>query len=326
MVNFDLTGVANGDVVIWNSSTQTFGQIKIPFSDHNNLNLPNFIIALSGQSNAQGYRTSYDPNNPNDQPDKRIFGWNPLLQIWQIADLRTESLGWSYPTFKQKGTQCSAFHLAKRLIEAYPNIRPGIINVGTSAASICFWTNWGKTDKFYPLVESKRAWYQGKNTFPFPNVPPQGYLFDVHITQINLALKNLPSVSQKVNILLWDQGESDPEQDFLKESLYQVIGRYKSKLSELGYYDSTKFGFISVSTTGLLYMTTNIKVNDILKILNEDSNPYTKFISATDLPVATLEGTTNTYDPYHFNSEAQRTIGTRAFQIYRSMFSSQYDM
>jgi hypothetical protein len=325
-INIDLIGVSNGDTIIWNSSTQKFGQIKIPFYDHDNLNLPNFIIALSGQSNSQGYETLYDPNNPNDQPNSRIFGWNPNLQEWQIADLRTESLGWSYITFKQLGTQCSAFHLAKRLIEAYPNIRPGIINVGVSGASIAFWTNWQSTDIEYDLTMKKIKWYQGKDTFPFINVPPQGYIFNVHIEQINSALKKIPPICQNINILLWDQGESDSELDYLKSSLYHVINRYISTLTNLGYYNNKLFGFISVSTTGLLYLNNNIKVNDVLQILNEDSNPYTKFISATDLPVAILAGTTNTIDPYHFNSEAQRIIGTRAFHAYRSMFSSKYDM
>ena len=62
---------------------------SIKFIDHPNKNLPNFIIALTGQSNAEGYETSYDSDNENDQPDKKIFGWNPILETWQIADLRT---------------------------------------------------------------------------------------------------------------------------------------------------------------------------------------------------------------------------------------------
>ena len=325
MVKFNLTGVANGDTFIWNTSTQTLGQIQIQFNDHDNLKLPNFIIALTGQSNAQGYRTSYDPNNPDDQPNDRIFGWNPNLEKWQIADLRTESLGWDYVTFKQLGTQCSAFHLARRLIEAYPNIRPGIINVGVSSATIAFWTNWKPSDSEYELTMNKIKWYQGKDTFPFPDVPPQGYIFDVHIAQINLALQQIPSKCRIVNILLWDQGESDPELSYLQASLYQVINRYISSLKKLGYYNPSLFGFISVSTTGLLYLNGN-KVNNVLQILNEDSNPYTKFVPATDLPVAILAGTTNTPDIYHFNSASQRIIGTRAFRAYRSIFDSTYNL
>ena len=327
VLNIDLTGVANGDTLIYNYSKQTLGQIKIPFIDHNNINLPNFIIALTGQSNAEGFETSYDSNNPNDQPHNRIFGWNPTIQQWQIADLRTESLGWSYHTFKVLGSQCSAFHLARRLIEAYPNIRPGIINVGVSGASIAFWTKWKQGDKYYNQSQAKIIDFHNgyKDMFPVPIVSYQGYIFDVHIIQIDNALKQLPVIARKVNILLWDQGESDPELDYLKASLYEVINNYKSTLGNLGYYDSTTFGFIAVSTTGLLYLNNNIKVNDVLQILNEDSDPTTKYVVATDLPLAIMNGTSNILDVYHFNSESQRIIGTCAFKAYRSIFSSQYD-
>jgi hypothetical protein len=171
----------------------------------------------------------------------------------------------------------------------------------------------------------KIAWYQGKNTFPLPNVPHQGYIFDVHILQIDLALQKLPSIAKTVNILLWDQGESDTEPTYLMPSLYHVINRYITSLKNLGYYNSSLFGFISVSTTGLFYLDNSTKVNDVLSTLNQDSNQYTKFVSATDLPVSILPGTTDTLDIYHFNSESQRIIGTRAFHAYRSMFESNYN-
>jgi len=83
-VNIDLTGVAHEDTLIWNYSTKKFGQIKIPFTDHDNKNLPNFIIALTGQSNAEGLGTSYDPNNLNDQPNNRIFGWTQLYKYGKL--------------------------------------------------------------------------------------------------------------------------------------------------------------------------------------------------------------------------------------------------
>lgn len=293
---------------------------NIPFIDHPNKNLPNFIIALTGQSNSQGYRTSYDPNNAKDQPNSRIFGWNPSIEQWQIADLRTESLGWNYETFKQAGTQCSAFHFARRLIETYPNIRPGIINVGTSGATIAFWTNWRPEDKDYALSKSKLQWYNGKNTFPDYKTRNQGYIFDVHIQQIKFALNYLPITNKIVNVICYDQGESDPQLDYFTNSLSQVINRYKYTLGILGYYDPKMFGFIAVSTTGMLYFNTDIKVNDVLVKLNIDSDPLTRYVDATDLPVAIQAGTTSTPDMYHFNSESQRIIGERLFDEYNLIF------
>ena len=294
---------------------------NIPFIDHPNKNLPNFIIALTGQSNAEGYTTSYDQNEPKDQPNTRIFGWNPSIEQWQIADLNTESLGWNYVTFKQCGTQCSSFHFARRLVETYPNIRPGIINVGVSGATIAFWTNWKPTDEYYQLSQNKLNWYNGHNTFPDFKTRPQGYIFDVHIEQIKLALNYLPSTNKTVNVICYDQGESDPQLDYFSASLLQVINRYKYTLGSLGYYNISMFGFIAVSTTGMLYFNTDIKVNDILKKLNIDSDPLTRYVNATDLPVSILPGTTSTPDIYHFNTYSQRVIGERCFNEYNIIFN-----
>jgi hypothetical protein len=286
---------------------------NIPFIDHDNKNLPNFIIALTGQSNAQGLGTSYDINNPFDQPNERIFGWNPNLQKWEIADLRTESLGYSFHTFKQLGTQCSAFHFAKRLIETYPNIRPGIINIGVSGASIGFWTNWKENDEYYKYTNYKVSFY---NIFQDGLKKPQGYIFDIHINNIKKALEILPYINQIVNIIIWHQGEADTEVDFYKKSLKNVIDRYINTLNNLGYYHSSMFGFLAISTTGLLYQKYN-KVNDILKNLNNDGLPYTKYVDASDLPVSTKY----VLDIFHFDSESQRIIGTRCYEQYKSIFS-----
>jgi hypothetical protein len=289
----------------------------IPFIDHDDKNLPNFIITLTGQSNAVGYGSIYDPNNPNDQPNERIFGWNPTKKKWEIADLRTESLGSNYETFKQLGTQCSAFHFAKRLIEAYPNIRPGIINIGVSGASIGFWTNWSPSDKYYNFTINRINWYEGKDTFPDYKTKPQGYIFDIHIENIKLALDNLPINNRKINVLCWDQGETDSELDFYKCSLHKVIDRYVNTLNNLGYYNPSMFGFLAISTTGMLFNHNN-KINNVLKELNNDGKHYTKYIDASDLPVSTLKGYV---DIYHFDSESQRIIGTRCFEQYKTIFS-----
>jgi len=294
--------------------------MPIYFNDHYNLNLPNFIIAHSGQSNAEGYGSRYDPNNLEDQPDNRIFGWNPNASEWQIADLNTESLGWNYETFKQIGNQSSAFHFAKKLVENYPGIRPGIVNVGVSGAVIGFWTNWKSGDEYYDYTMHNCAWFRGKNTFPFVDLPPQGYVFDVHIDEINKSLQKIPDQSKIVNVLLWQHGEGNPELDYLQKSLYHVIDRYINTFKNLGYYDENKFGFISISTTGMLYEKNGIKVNDVLQTLNNNSSyPNARYISCTDLEVSYLVGSTTELDPFHFNADSQRTIGKRTFETYNNM-------
>ena len=77
---------------------------------------------------------------------------------------------------------------------------------------------------------NKLLWYNGRNTFPDYKTRSQGYIFDVHIQEITLALNYLPNTNKTINVICWHQGESDPQLDYYKESLYQVYNRYKNKL------------------------------------------------------------------------------------------------
>jgi len=89
----DLKGVAHGDSLIYDHTTNKLTQYKIPFISNGSVNKPNFIIALTGQSNSQGSNSFYDQDNSFDQPHERIFGFNSTNQSWDIADLNSESTG-----------------------------------------------------------------------------------------------------------------------------------------------------------------------------------------------------------------------------------------
>jgi hypothetical protein len=326
-INIDMSGVTPGDSLIWDDKNQVFTQVKIPFTDHNNKNLPNFIISLSGQSNSQGLNSSYDPNNSADQPDKRIFGWNPVLGQWQIADLNTDSLGFNYLFFKQNGRQCLAFHFAKRLIQSNPNIRPGIINLGMSGATIAFWAKWKNGDKWYSVSQQKVASYEGSPCFLDGHTRNIGYLYDCHLFAINAALQKLNPPNRFVNVICWHQGEQDPEPDgYLYDSLSLVINQYYNDLKKMGYLDPTRFGFIAGSTTGSYALSTPnaSKVNQELDILNHDSMPYTKEVDASDLERNAYGPDGVTPDLLHFTAESQRLLGRRYFNAYRSMFFNYY--
>ena len=88
-------------------------------------------------------------------------------------------------------------------------------------------------------------------------------------------------------------------------------------INNLNFYYPYMFGFLAISTTGMLYQNCN-KVNDVLKELNNDGFSYTKYIDASDLPVSTKYGYV---DMYHFDSESQRIIGTRCYEQYKNIFS-----
>lgn len=299
----NLRGVAHGDSLIWNG--KELGQIQIPFTNDVSNNVPNFIIVLTGQSNSQGYGSSYDSENMNDQPHERIYGFNPSNNKWEKADLRTESLGSSW--YKPLGSQCFAFHFARRLVEAYDDIRPGIINVGVGGQSISRWVKY----------EEGENWYE-KNKERASNIgAKQGDLFDFHIEQIEKAM-NLCG-NNKVNVICWHQGESDGwEQDgtYYEESLKRVIEQYRSNTMM-----SKITPFIVGETTGG-DEGTNLgweARNKELRNLNIDADPYTKCIQCADLETSHEEY--NNQDMIHFSSKSQRIIGTRYFNAFRDMFN-----
>ena len=54
---------------------------------------PNFIIAVTGQSNSQGHGGYFEIDKTEDQPHERVMGWNATENKWSIASMIDESLG-----------------------------------------------------------------------------------------------------------------------------------------------------------------------------------------------------------------------------------------
>ena len=303
--NIDLTGVAHGDSLVYNTVTNKLTQTQIPFIPHGDISKPNFIIALTGQSNSQGWNSFYDSTNIFDQPHERIFGFNSTTQTWDVADLNTESTGsfWHKPA----GYQSLAFHFAKRLVEAYPDIRPGIINLGVAGQVIARWA------KFH----ENNIWYQ-ENTDRAASIG-QGDIYDLHVHKITQALEQLDDQHKKINVICWHQGENDggvTDPLYYTSALSHVINQYRS----LNYCNS-KTPFIVGETTGADEGTDHgwEARNIQLRNLNIDADPYTKCIKSADLE--TSHGQYNNCDNIHFSANSQRKIGTRYFNAFRDIFS-----
>lgn len=301
----NLLGVAHGDPLIWNATTEELGQIQIPFDSSGDISKPNFIIALTGQSNSQGTGSFYDSNEPNDQPHERIFGFNPTSQLWETADLNTESLGASW--HKSQGSQSLAFHFARRLVEAYPNIRPGIINVGVGGQAIARWAKFPEGHAWYQ-VNTERATAANVN---------QGDIYDHHVDQINLALQHLDTRHRSVDVLCWHQGESDGWTDgsYYSDCINKVIEQYRSEP-----WCSKTTPFVVGETTGADIGTDQgwEARNVQLRQLNFDADRYTKCVYCADLE--TSDAQYDNSDFIHFSARAQRTMGTRYFRAFRGMF------
>ena len=303
--NIDLTGVAHGDSLVYNTVTNKLTQTQIPFIPHGDISKPNFIIALTGQSNSQGWNSFYDSTNIFDQPHERIFGFNSTTQTWDVADLNTESTGsfWHKPA----GYQSLAFHFAKRLVEAYPDIRPGIINLGVAGQVIARWA------KFH----ENNIWYQ-ENTDRAASIG-QGDIYDLHVHKITQALEQLDDQHKKINVICWHQGENDggvTDPLYYTSALSHVINQYRS----LNYCNS-KTPFIVGETTGADEGTDHgwEARNIQLRNLNIDADPYTKCIKSADLE--TSHGQYNNCDNIHFSANSQRKICTRYFNAFRDIFS-----
>lgn len=305
----DLTGVVNGDSLIYNHLLNTFSQVKIKYnSQYTDISKPNFIIALTGQSNSQGWNAFYELDNIHDQTHDRIFGFNSTSQSWEIADLNTESTGsfWHKPA----GFQSLAFHFAKRLVEGYPDIRPGIINLGIAGQSIARWAKFSENDKWYTTNVSKANDSNAK----------QGDIYEHHVNKIDQALSQIDIKYQNIDVICWHQGESDgfeTNQNYYTDSLKQVIQQYRN----LKYCNSKTPFIVGKTTGGDIGINKGWESRNLqLQNLNLDGDPYTKCVECLDLE--TSDGQYNNGDNIHFSANSQRIMGSRYFKAFRSIFEN----
>lgn len=324
---FDKVGICHGDEIIYNSKNNTFTQTKIPYNIGNNMNQPNFIIALTGQSNSQGFDAYYNELNFFDQPNDKIFAFNRKTENWEKASLTDNSIG--APEDKSSNSQSLAFHFAKRLIEAYPHIRPGIINFGIAGQSIARWIN--ILDSSHPLYNDYYIKlvniainYSGGMPSDYED-KTIGSIYRIHKYLIDTALGKLDVEYRKINVILWHQGETDSltMTEFpYYEVLQEVIKQYRSLE-----YCNDKTPFIAgTPTADLPTYKWNAVSSELLK-LNNNGDPYTKCVDTTD--------NYSCYDEYgnydkissskiHYGPEAHRKMGTLYFKGYRDMYNDSF--
>ena len=293
VMKVNLRGVAHGDALRYNSQTTTWGAASVPYKYVlKNDTLPNFIIVLSGQSNSQGWNTTSDPSDWRDTPHNRIFGYNPETKMWETANLGTQSLGSSW--HRMPGWQSLAFHFARRLVEAYSDIRPGIVNVGIGGQAICRWAKYAPNENWYEF-NCKRALSSGV---------VQGDIFDLHEHHINDAL-GLCEDGCKVDVICWHQGESDCDElggnaVYYKDSLERVVKQYRGL-----HWCAADTPFIVGETSS---SSRNVQIHEVATT------------NANIRCVRTMDISRQKEDPIHFDSEGQRDLGTRYFRAYRSIF------
>ena len=255
---------------------------------------PNFIILVTGQSNAGGWGSSYDINNINDQPNENIYGYDISNSIWKIANLNDSSLG----DTKEKipGTNLFAFHFAKHLIKKFPGLKPGIINVCSGGKPIANWALYNKTDNYYKYNKEKAN---------IVNIE-QGYFFNQHKVIYEKAISQLSNSSNKINVVLWHQGESDnilhSNTNYYNDALTKVIKQYTILNNNL----YTPF----VAGTILDHYIENRNsdlINNIIRKMKIKNNCYN---------FAELSKLKCNDDKLHFTSESHRIAGKLYFDSY----------
>ena len=259
---------------------------------------PNFIILVSGQSNAGGWGSFYDENNIHDQPNDNIFGYDIKNSIWKKANLEDTSLG--IQNERIPGKNLFAFHFAKHLIKKFPGIKPGIINVCSGGKSIANWALFDKNEYYYKYNQNKISLYNLE----------QGHYFNFHKVSyykaISLLFKKNIKKNIKIDVILWHQGESDnilnSNLDYYKIALNKVIKQY----SILNNNKITPF----IAGTILDYYESNTNSDNINNIIRDTSNKNESYNYAELSKLKCNE------DKLHFTTESHRTAGKLYFDAY----------
>ena len=175
-----------------------------------------YIILLTGQSNALGIGGHYDPYNEEDQPDPRIWGYVSGRDYWTVFDLNLQ-IG-----SKKPGHQCMAFHYAKQLLKTNPECYIGIIICGLSGQSICRWVKPHKCKCPHGHLQPSSLLHYGK--------VDSGDIYDWSVLMVNAALLHC-NYNNCVNTIIWHQGESDFMETCMwyYERLQKVIAQYHNE-------------------------------------------------------------------------------------------------
>lgn len=261
---------------------------------NNTTYVPDIVFLVTGQSNSQGWGGLYDPYNPEDESDNRIFGWNMEENAWVIFDLE-KPIG-----TKPLGLQCFAFHFAKQYLKTFPDKKIGFIVNGLGGQAIC---NWTKPDDRLRLKD-------GFQSSVDSNKQDVGELYDDSVKSINMALLNADV--DKIDGVLWHQGEADylESYEYYRQRLYHIIDQYRHE--EFGHDDLT---FIAGELIHNHDDWAYNKQNVVLQELNDNDDKYIRCATTKHLPA-------NGEDLVHFSTESHRMMGSLYYDQYKiiSMF------
>ena len=236
-----------------------------------------FVIFLSGQSNAQGFGGSANILDPRDYPHSQIFSYNIHNHTWGPANL------WSDMGSKPPMNQCFAYHFALEYLKTHPSHRVGIIVFAFASQSLCRWTRSSYSSQF---IQSSCFKYDSG---------------DIYMNAIFVISHALHAIGKKhLDCILWHQGEADCDElpSYTSQRLCHIIKSYRTEPFGT---ESLPFivGEISACNTYAQL------INTVLLGFQYTSDSFTKCASTRFL---------QTVDNIHFSSDSHRAMGWLYFQ------------
>lgn len=276
------TGIGQVDWSFSNNAP-SFSSRYMEIFVNNTTYVPDVVFLVTGQSNSQGWGGLYEPFNPEDESDNRIFGWNMEENAWVIFDLE-KPIG-----TKPIGLQCFAFHFAKQYLKAFPDKKIGFVVNGLGGQAICRWTK--PHGVSVPSVDMHKE--------------DVGDLYDDSVHCVNMALKN--AGVDKIDGVLWHQGEADylESYEYYTERLEKVISQYREE--PFGHKD---LAFIAGELIHNSDEWAYNKQNFVLQTLNDNEDKFVRCASTKHLPA-------NGDDLVHFATESHRMMGRLYYDQYK---------
>ena len=275
-------GFENGDSCRAPGNTGVVSEVTVADINH--------VVVVTGQSNVEAPETAFDA--VLDQPHPRVMAFTD--EGWQMADLHQVWDEHAHPgnhslTDPTRSPNNNfVFHFGKSLAQLDADAVPAFIVLAAPGKGIA---HWDSDSDFYQKMRDK----------------------------ITAALAQIPH-RDTIDVMLWHQGESDwlfegtsdpGLTEFTEVGSYEYMNYYRLKLDRV----IANFRSEPWASPELPFICGQVRiaegVNRRLMALNDNNDPNSACVAATDLPYRLTDPTGN-----HFSAAGLRELGRRYMQQY----------
>ena len=262
----------------------------------------NIIIITTGQSNAGGWGTTYNPKIDIDQPNENIFAYNIDEKKWVQADLGNGSLGGN-KQHRLINQNLIGFQFAQHFVKNNPFVKIGIITYAINNRPIGNWVNYDKDNKYYE--ENNRL------INCIPKKEEQAHYYKLIEEIYEEATNQLKNKENLMNIVVWHQGETDminhSNLDYYEDALKKLVYQFKDLTN------NRLLGFIG----GTILNNRNNKYNSdgINSIIRKNIDNLYNLYNYAEL--SNLERG----DELHFTTESTRIGGKLYYEAFNNLIN-----